>query len=38
MAFKRIGNEAHEWQRGHSYNRRDIGMGRETRAELERTT
>jgi hypothetical protein len=38
MAFKRIGNETHEGQQGSSYNRRDIGMGRETRAELERNS
>jgi hypothetical protein len=36
MAFKRIGNESREWQRENSYNRCDCGMGRETRAELER--
>ena len=35
MAFKRIGNEAHEWLNVHSCNRCDIGAARETRAELE---
>ncbi len=38
MAFKRIGNETHEWLNGHSYNHCDIGKVRETRAELEFTT
>ena len=38
MAFKRIGNESHEWLRGHSSNRCDNGRVRETRAELERFT
>jgi hypothetical protein len=37
MAFKRIGNETHEWLNVHSNNRCDIGKARETRAELERT-
>jgi hypothetical protein len=35
MAFKRIGNETREWQRGNS-NNCDSGRVRETRAELER--
>lgn len=38
MAFKRIGNETREWQRGSSCNQCDNGKVRETRAELERTT
>lgn len=38
MAFKRIGNESCEWQRGNSYNQCDDGKVRETRAELERIT
>ena len=35
MAFKRIGNETHEWQRVHSCIKGCTGQGRETRAELE---
>ncbi len=35
MAFKRIGNESHEWQLRSSYNERYDGRVRETRAELE---
>ncbi len=38
MAFKRIGNETHEWQHEHSCIKGCTGQGRETRAELERTT
>jgi len=38
MAFERIGNEAREWQLDNSYSACDTGRGRETRAELERTT
>jgi hypothetical protein len=38
MPFKRVGNETHEGLNGHSYNRGDCGMVRETRAELERTS
>ena len=35
MAFKRIGNETHEWLNVNSHNRCDSGEVRETRAELE---
>ncbi len=35
MAFKRIGNETHEWQQVHSCIKGCTGQGRETRAELE---
>jgi hypothetical protein len=38
MAFKRIGNETHEWQQDHSFIKGCTGKWRETRAELERTT
>jgi hypothetical protein len=38
MAFKRIGNESREWLRENSSNIGHTGKGRETRAELERTT
>jgi|GEM_PF-3616408 len=36
MAFKRIGNETHEWQHEHSCIKGCAGQGSETRAELER--
>jgi hypothetical protein len=38
MPFKRIGNESREGRRENSYNHGFTGKGRETRAELERTT
>jgi hypothetical protein len=38
MAFKRVGNESREWLREHSSKSGHTGKGRETRAELERTT
>lgn len=38
MAFKRIGNESREWLRVNPSNLGFSGKGRETRAEIERTT
>jgi hypothetical protein len=38
MAFKRVGNESHEWLRDTSSKGGHTGKGRETRAEFAGTT
>jgi hypothetical protein len=35
MAFKRVGNESHEWLREHPSKGGNTGKGRETRAEID---
>jgi len=38
MAFKRVGDESHEWLRVNSSKGGNTGKGRETRAEILGTT